>query len=59
MSKAKGKAKQIKGKLKETAGDAMDDKRMQAEGSAERMTGKAEEKASEAADRTKKGMRRS
>ncbi|APU38634.1 MULTISPECIES: CsbD family protein [unclassified Streptomyces] len=59
MSKAKAKAKQVKGKLKETAGDAVDDKRMQAEGGADQMAGKAEEMASDAAKRTKKGMHRS
>ncbi|MFB7172380.1 CsbD family protein [Streptomyces sp. NPDC056254] len=59
MSKAKAKAKQVKGKLKETGGDAVDDKRMQAEGGADQMAGKAEEMASDAAKRTKKGMHRS
>ncbi|MCX4775907.1 MULTISPECIES: CsbD family protein [unclassified Streptomyces] len=54
MSKAKAKAKQAKGKLKETLGDTMDDKRMQAEGSTERMAGKAEEMASDAANKMKK-----
>ncbi|MFD9335053.1 CsbD family protein [Streptomyces sp. NPDC060028] len=54
MSKAKAKAKQVKGKVKETAGDAMDDKRMEAEGAAERMTGKAQESAEKAADHVKR-----
>ncbi|MFD9407481.1 CsbD family protein [Streptomyces sp. NPDC059989] len=54
MSKSKAKAKQIKGKIKETAGDAMDDKRMEAEGAAERLTGKAQESAEKAADRLKR-----
>ncbi|WP_328296580.1 CsbD family protein [Streptomyces sp. NBC_00435] len=57
MSKAKAKAKQVKGKIKETAGDAMDDRRMQAEGAAERLTGKAQEAAAKAADQVKKSKR--
>ncbi|WP_412075714.1 CsbD family protein [Streptomyces xanthophaeus] len=54
MGKAKGKAKQMKGKLKESAGDAMDDHRMQAEGTAERMSGKAEETVAKAGDKMKR-----
>ncbi|MEV6951035.1 CsbD family protein [Streptomyces sp. NPDC051183] len=57
MSKAKARAKQVKGKIKETAGDAMDDKRMEAEGAAERLTGKAQEVAEKAADQLKKSKR--
>ncbi|MET7712149.1 CsbD family protein [Streptomyces sp. NPDC005407] len=57
MSKSKAKAKQMKGKLKETAGDAMDDKRMQAEGRGEQMMGKAQEAAEKAGDRIKKSGR--
>lgn len=57
MSKAKAKAKQVKGKLKETAGDAMGDKGMQAEGRSERLTGKAQETAAKAAERLKKSGR--
>jgi uncharacterized protein YjbJ (UPF0337 family) len=54
MSKAKAKAKQVKGKMKETTGDAMDDERMQAEGRGERIAGKAQETAEKATDRVKK-----
>ncbi|WP_405497222.1 CsbD family protein [Streptomyces sp. NBC_00096] len=54
MSKAKAKAKQVKGKIKETAGDAMGDRRMQAEGAGERLTGKAQEAAAKVADKVKK-----
>ncbi|WP_330294305.1 CsbD family protein [Streptomyces sp. NBC_00503] len=54
MSKAKAKAKQVKGKIKEAAGDAMDDKSMQARGTAERLTGKAQEAAAKAADHLKR-----
>ena len=57
MSKAKAKAKQVKGKLKETAGDAMGDKGMQAEGRSERLTGKAQETAAMAGERLKKSGR--
>lgn len=57
MSKAKAKAKQVKGKMKETAGDAMGDKGMQAEGRSERLTGKAQETAAKAAERLKKSGR--
>ncbi|MEV7615027.1 CsbD family protein [Streptomyces sp. NPDC089799] len=45
MSKAKAKAKQVKGKMKETAGDMTDDQRMEMEGRAEHMTGKVQESA--------------
>ncbi|MFD9355164.1 CsbD family protein [Streptomyces sp. NPDC060031] len=57
MSKAKAKAKQVKGKVKETAGDAMGNKRMEAEGAAERMTGKAQESTEKAADHLKRSKR--
>ncbi len=43
MGKGKAKAKQVKGQLKETAGRAANDKRLEAEGRAEKMTGKAQE----------------
>lgn len=59
MAKAKATAKQAKGKLKETAGDAMDDKRMEAEGTAERMSGKSEEMVSKAGDKVKKAKNKS
>ncbi|MGK5546389.1 CsbD family protein [Streptomyces sp. URMC 127] len=48
MAKGKGKAKQIKGKLKETAGDATGNKRMEAEGRAEKVSGKVQESAEKA-----------
>ncbi|MEU6312827.1 CsbD family protein [Streptomyces sp. NPDC047014] len=54
MGKASAKAKQAKGKIKETAGDAMGDRRMQTEGIAEQAGGKTEEVVSKAADKTKK-----
>lgn len=57
MSKAKAKAKQVKGKLKETAGDAMGNKGMQSEGRSEQLTGKAQETAAKAAERLKKSGR--
>ncbi|MEU9027517.1 CsbD family protein [Streptomyces sp. NPDC048383] len=58
MGKAKAKAKQVKGTMKETAGSAMDDRRMEAEGGAERMSGKAEETVSKATDAMKKSKGR-
>ncbi|MET9413977.1 CsbD family protein [Streptomyces klenkii] len=48
MGKAKAKAKQVKGKLKESAGSATGDKRMEAEGRAEKLTGKVQESAEKA-----------
>ncbi|MFH8786587.1 CsbD family protein [Streptomyces roseoverticillatus] len=48
MGKGKAKAKQVKGKLKETAGRAADDKRLEAEGRAEKLTGKVQESAEKA-----------
>ncbi|MFZ3494099.1 CsbD family protein [Streptomyces sp. 5.8] len=57
MGKARAKAKQVKGKIKESAGDALDDKRMEAEGAAERMTGKAQEMVARAADDLQKSKR--
>ncbi|MFE3907370.1 CsbD family protein [Streptomyces sp. NPDC059153] len=40
--------------MKETAGGALGDERMQAEGRGEQMTGKAQETAAKAAERLKK-----
>lgn len=57
MSKAKAKAKQVKGKIKETAGEATDDQRMKAEGTTDRLSGKVEETAEKAADQVKKSKR--
>ncbi|MCD9141372.1 CsbD family protein [Streptomyces albireticuli] len=45
MGKGKAKAKQMKGQLKESAGRAMDDKRLEAEGRGEKAVGKAQEAA--------------
>ncbi|MFF7726633.1 CsbD family protein [Streptomyces sp. NPDC008001] len=53
MGKAKAKAKQVKGKLKESAGSATGDKKMEAEGRAEKLSGKVQE----SAEKTKKSMR--
>ncbi|GAA3027954.1 hypothetical protein GCM10020000_00530 [Streptomyces olivoverticillatus] len=53
MGKAKAKATQVKGRLKEGIGHATDDKRMEAEGRAEKLRGKAQE----AAAKTKKKLK--
>ncbi|MCX4510434.1 MULTISPECIES: CsbD family protein [Streptomyces] len=57
MGKAKAKAKQAKGKMKETAGKAMGDREMQAEGRGEQMAGKAREATQDAAERMKRPQR--
>ncbi|MFJ1609397.1 CsbD family protein [Streptomyces sp. NPDC088253] len=54
MSKAKAKAKQVKGKMKETTGKAMHDESMQAEGSGEQIAGKVQETTEKATDRVKR-----
>lgn len=54
MGKAKAKAKQVKGKLKETVGSATGDKDMQAEGRGEQMAGKAQETTAKVTERLKK-----
>ncbi|MET9433382.1 CsbD family protein [Streptomyces sp. NPDC006551] len=54
MSKAKGKAQEMKGKMKKGVGDTVDDRGMQAEGRREETTGKAKSKAAEAMRRIKK-----
>jgi uncharacterized protein YjbJ (UPF0337 family) len=41
----KGKAHQIKGEIKETAGKLLDNPKMEAEGTAEKVVGKVQEKA--------------
>ncbi|MGW6360667.1 CsbD family protein [Streptomyces sp. NPDC055092] len=51
MSKANAKAKQVKGKIKETIGKAIDDESMQAEGHGEQIIGKAQETAEKAKGR--------
>ncbi|MGW3422966.1 CsbD family protein [Streptomyces phaeochromogenes] len=57
MGKSKGKAKQMKGKMKETAGRAMGDMPMENEGRGEQMTGRAQELASKTSERVKKSGR--
>ncbi|QQM45905.1 CsbD family protein [Streptomyces liliifuscus] len=57
MGKSKGKAKQMKGKMKETAGRAMGDMLMENEGRGEQMTGRAQELAAKASERVKKSER--
>ncbi|MFF5448656.1 CsbD family protein [Streptomyces sp. NPDC012888] len=57
MGKAKAKAEQIKGKLKEAAGHAMGDRRMKAEGKAEQLRGKTREELDRATDDLKKDTR--
>ncbi|MET7621611.1 CsbD family protein [Streptomyces sp. NPDC005408] len=54
MGKAKAKAKQAKGQMKETAGKAMGDRDMQAEGRGEHIAGQAQEAMHRTADRIKK-----
>ncbi|MGW0566758.1 CsbD family protein [Streptomyces tauricus] len=57
MSKAKSKAKQMKGKMKEATGKAMDDQSMEGQGRGEQMTGKSEELKDRAAGHMKKSGR--
>ncbi|MET9319643.1 CsbD family protein [Streptomyces sp. NPDC003038] len=57
MDKAKAKAKQVKGKVKEKAGDATDNPRMKSEGTTDKMTGKVQETAAKAAERMKRDKR--
>ncbi|MGW0465153.1 CsbD family protein [Streptomyces sp. NPDC003027] len=54
MSKVKGKAQEMKGKMKKVVGGAVDDPGMKGEGRAEEVTGKARSKAAEAMRRMKK-----
>ena len=49
----KGKAQELKGSLKENAGDLLDNEQMEAEGKAERLAGHSRHEAAEAAERTK------
>ncbi|MCQ8772479.1 CsbD family protein [Streptomyces telluris] len=53
MGKGKAKAKQVKGKLKETTGNVTGDRRLEAEGRAEKVSGKVEE----SAERARKNLR--
>ncbi|MFC8275653.1 CsbD family protein [Streptomyces sp. NPDC057271] len=55
MGKGKARMDQMKGKAKESVGDAMDDRSMEAEGRREKTAGKVREAAEEAVDRAKKG----
>lgn len=43
----KGKAEELKGKIKGAAGDMLDDEQMQAEGRAEELKGKARQRANQ------------
>ncbi len=58
MSKAKAKAKQLKGKMKETVGKTSDDQRMEAEGRGEQLRGKAQETVERTGDRVKKSTQK-
>ncbi|WP_093802655.1 CsbD family protein [Streptomyces sp. Wb2n-11] len=58
MSKAKAKAKQLKGKMKETAGRTADDRRMEAEGRGEQVRGKAQETVEKTGDRVKRSTQK-
>lgn len=44
---AKGKYHEVKGKIKEVAGDLIDDPNMEAEGASEKIAGKAQKKLGE------------
>ncbi|MFE7391375.1 CsbD family protein [Streptomyces sp. NPDC057582] len=50
----KGKAKQVKGKMKETLGKAIGDKSMQRHGLGEQLRGKAQELSHKTADKFRK-----
>lgn len=45
--KAEGKFHQVKGKIKEVAGDLTDNPKLEAEGTGEKMVGRAQEKMGE------------
>jgi uncharacterized protein YjbJ (UPF0337 family) len=57
MSKGNARAKQIKGKLKETLGKTVGDKSMAREGRGEQLRGKAQEMAEKAAERVRKATK--
>ncbi|MCZ7460440.1 MULTISPECIES: CsbD family protein [Streptomyces] len=57
MSKHNAKARQIKGKLKETLGKTMGDKSMQRSGRSDMLRGKAQEMAEKAADQVRRHTR--
>ncbi|MGW0563884.1 CsbD family protein [Streptomyces sp. NPDC003016] len=58
MSKAKAKAKQLKGKMKATVGKASDDQHMEAEGRGEQLRGKAQETVERTGDRVKRSTQK-
>jgi uncharacterized protein YjbJ (UPF0337 family) len=51
---SKSKAKQVKGKIKETTGNAVDDGSMQAEGRGEQIKGKIQETTEKTGERVRK-----
>jgi uncharacterized protein YjbJ (UPF0337 family) len=57
MGKAKGKAKQMKGKMKETTGKTMGDTTMEREGRSEQMPGKTQDQGMRPSERPKKTPR--
>ncbi|WP_424210977.1 CsbD family protein [Streptomyces sp. BI20] len=56
--KAKGKGRQLKGKVQEKIGDATGDTGMKVRGKGEQLKGKAQEMAGEAADAVRRERRR-
>ncbi|MFE7775202.1 CsbD family protein [Streptomyces sp. NPDC057445] len=54
MSKGKAKAKQAKGKMKETLGKATGDRSMEHKGQGEMLGGKAQEMSEKAADKARR-----
>ncbi|MCX4585366.1 CsbD family protein [Streptomyces sp. NBC_01481] len=54
MGKAKAKGKQVKGRMKESAGKAMGDRGMQAEGRGEQIPGSPQEAVRKAADQARR-----
>ncbi len=56
VSKGNAKAKQVKGKMKETIGKAVGNRSLKREGRAEMLGGKAQEMAEKAAHRARKAM---
>ena len=54
----KGAAKQAKGAMKEGAGKAIGDRRMQAEGATERMTGKVQKGVGQVKDSARDALNR-
>ncbi|MFF3397921.1 CsbD family protein [Streptomyces sp. NPDC002659] len=54
MGKAKAKGKQVKGRMKESAGKAMGDRGMRAEGRGEQIAGSTQEAVRQGADQVRK-----